>query len=201
MRIGIYGGSFDPIHYGHLWLAEAGRERLHLDKVLFLPAGIPPHKRDRDLSSATIRLEMLRLATAGNESFEIDTFELDRPEVSFTVRTLEYLEKKYRGHDLFLLVGADMLSDLPNWFEASRVCQLATPAAVHRMGEPELDFTPLGKIVDDDRLRKIRESRVEMPGIELSSSTLRSRAHDGWSIRYLVPPAVEQYILLHQLYQ
>ncbi len=201
MRLGIFGGSFDPVHYGHLWLAETVRERCQLDQVLFIPAGIPPHKQEKKLTPAIVRFEMLQLAIAGNERFAIDRFEIDRNEVSYTVQTLRSLQKRYRSATLFLLVGADMLADLPRWREAANVCEMAIPVAVRRLGEPKPDYAPLAELVSPERLQEFERHQVEMPGIELSSSRIRRLAHDGWSIRYQVPAAVEQYIKSNKLYE
>src|SRR3972149_908469 len=115
MRLGVFGGSFDPVHYGHLLLAECCREQCRLDRVWFVPAGIPPHKRDEELSPGTMRAEMLKLAVAGNEHFAVSRFEIDGDEVSYTVDTLRPFHDQEPEAELFLLVGADLLDDLPGW--------------------------------------------------------------------------------------
>lgn len=201
MRLGVFGGSFDPVHFGHLLLAECCREQLRLDKVLFIPAGLPPHKRGRFVTPGRHRLAMLELAIAGEEGFEVCRFEIERQEVSYTVDTLRYLGKEFPAASLFLLVGADMLNDLPNWREAAEVCRLALPVGVHRAGMPPPRFDQLASIVDAERLKAIREAQVEMPLVELSSSDIRARVAAGKSIRFRVPKAVEMYIHQHNLYR
>src|SRR5690606_24290783 len=115
MRLGIYGGSFDPVHYGHLLLAESCRESCRLDRVAFIPAAVSPHKRDVPPSESKHRVEMLRLAIAGNDAFEISTIELDRGGVSYTVETVAAMAELHPGAELFLLMGADSLVDFPTW--------------------------------------------------------------------------------------
>lgn len=201
MRLGVFGGSFDPVHYGHLLLAECCREQLCLDKVLFVPAGLPPHKKDHRLTPAVHRVAMLELALAAEPGFEICRYEVDRAEVSYTVETLRYLKSRFPSAELFLLVGADMLNDLPNWREAGEVCRLATPVGVRRggMAPPSLDH--LRAILDPGRLDELRSLQVDMPQIELSASDIRARVATGRSIRFRVPKAVEMYILSHGLYR
>ena len=201
MRLGIYGGSFDPVHYGHLLLAESAREQCRLDQVWFLPAAVPPHKQQRDLVPAHRRVEMLQLAILGHASFLISTREIDRGGVSFTVDTLAAIQADHPGDELFLLLGADALNDLPGWREPARICSLATPAAVHRPDSAPLDYAALGGIVGPQRLAEIRAAQVEMPLIGYSSTDIRRRAAEGRSIRYRTPRAVEKYIEVHGLYR
>jgi nicotinate-nucleotide adenylyltransferase len=200
MRLGLFGGTFDPVHLGHLLLAECCREQRQLDRVLFLPAGTPPHKRDRELTDAEMRVEMLELALAGRDDFEVSRHEVDRGGVSYTVDTLRRFHEEYPGSELFFLVGADMLRDLPHWREAATVCQLATIVAVCRSGSPALDFSVLRETTSPDRIEAFRRCQVEMPEIEISSSDLRSRIAEGRSIRYRTSRAVEVYIETHGLY-
>jgi nicotinate-nucleotide adenylyltransferase len=201
MRLGIFGGSFNPVHYGHLLLAESCREACALDEVWLVPAAVPPHKQSAELAPGKARLEMLELALAGNEQLRPSPVELDRGGVSYTVETLANIAMEKPGTSLFLLMGADSLEDLPSWREPERICTLATPIVVRRAGSPEPDFTPLGPLVSAERLSEIRRSQVEMPLIELSSTDLRQRAASGQSLRYRTPRAVEKYIETHQLYQ
>ena len=154
MRIGIYGGSFDPVHYGHLLLAEACREQCRLDEVWFLPAAVAPHKRDREPAAAEHRAAMLDLATAGHPAFRVSRYEIDRGGVNYTVETLEHFTAEDASRELFLLVGADMLNDLPNWRRAKDVCRLALPVAVRRAGSPPVDFDCLRPLVSPDRLER-----------------------------------------------
>jgi nicotinate-nucleotide adenylyltransferase len=201
MRLGLYGGSFDPAHYGHLLLAECCREQCRLDTVWFAPAAVPPHKQDRQLSPVADRIEMLKLAIGGHEAFSLYLGEVERGGVSYTVDTLEKLRAEHSGDEWFLPMGADSLADLPNWRKPERICELAIPVVVRRMGSPEPDDTVLGKLMSPERLTIARESRVTMPVIELSASDIRRRIAAGQSIRYRTPRAVEKYIETHGLYR
>jgi nicotinate-nucleotide adenylyltransferase len=201
MRLGLLGGTFDPVHLGHLLLAECCREQLRLDRVLFLPAATPPHKRDRELSPAPQRIEMLELAIAGQERFAVSRLEIDRGGVSYTVDTLRHFGREDPEGDLFLLLGADMLHDLPHWHEAENVCRLAIVAAVRRAGTQDLDLTVLAAVASPQRIELFRRHQVEMPAIGLSSTGIRRRVASGRSIRYQTPRAVEKYIETHGLYR
>jgi nicotinate-nucleotide adenylyltransferase len=201
MRVGIYGGSFDPVHYGHLLLAECCREALRLDEVWLIPAAVPPHKQSRELAPARQRVEMLELALAGHEQIKVSRLEIDRGGVSYTVETLAAVKELQPEATVLLLMGADSLHDLPTWREPARICDLAIPAVVRRGGSPEPDFSVLAPLVSSERLAEIRAAQVEMPLIELSSTELRSRAGEGRSLRFRTPRAVEKYIETHNLYR
>lgn len=206
MRLGILGGSFDPIHYGHLLVAESCREQLRLDQVWFLPAGVPPHKQQLELAPGMARIEMIELAIAGHPAFRVCPHEIDRGGVSYTVETLEHFRKEQPGAEMFLLLGADSLADLPSWREPARVCELATPAVVARGGHvfrdgQSLDLEGLSGVLSAERLAAIRQHVVEMPIIELSSTDIRGRVAQGRSIRYRTPRAVEMFIETHGLYR
>jgi nicotinate-nucleotide adenylyltransferase len=201
MRLGLYGGSFDPVHYGHLLLAECCRERLALDEVWLIPAAVPPHKQARELAPGKHRLEMLELALAGHEQLKASRLELDRAGVSYTLDTLFAVHELVPGASLFLLMGADSLADLPNWREPRRICELSIPAVVCRGGSAEANFEVLRGLVSEERLSAIRSAQVQMPLIELSSTDLRTRAASGRSLRFRTPRAVERYIETHGLYR
>ena len=160
MRLGIYGGSFDPIHYGHLLLAESCREQCRLDQIWFTPAAIPPHKLERQLTSGQHRLEMLKLATSGNEAFRVNDQEIQRGGVSYTVDTLADLQAKDPNRELFFLMGADSLADLHTWKEPKRICELAIPVVVRRSGAAVPDVSVLAEFVSDERLEQIRRCQV-----------------------------------------
>jgi nicotinate-nucleotide adenylyltransferase len=201
MRLGLFGGSFDPVHDGHLMLAECCRQQLRLDVVWFLPAAIPPHKQDRSPTPAENRIEMLELAVAGNETFSVCRYETDRGGVNFTVDTLEHFHAEDPTRELFFLVGADMLNDLRHWRNAPRVCELAVLAVVRRAGVGPLDFESLQDIVSAEQIERMRRHQVEMPEIGISSTETRRRVAAGLSIRYWTPRAVEMYIHTHGLYR
>jgi nicotinate-nucleotide adenylyltransferase len=194
MRLGIFGGTFDPVHYGHLLLAECCREQCELDAVWFLPAAVPPHKKDWKLSPAEDRAAMLELAVAGHDAFDVCKYEIERGGVNYTFETLEHFAKEDAGRELFFLLGADMLRDLPRWREPARIIELALPVAVRRPGAGELDFAALSACASPERIERIRAHQVEMPEIGISGSEIRRRTAEGLSIRYRTPRAVEKYI-------
>jgi nicotinate-nucleotide adenylyltransferase len=200
MRLGIFGGTFDPVHYGHLLLAECCREQCRLDAVWFLPAAVPPHKQRKDLTPAAARLEMLDLAVVANEAFSVCRYEVDRGGLNYTADTLAHFERQDPGRELFFLLGADMLRDLPHWRDPARICKLALPVAVRRSGQGAPDFNVLTGLALPERIEEIRRQQVEMPEIALSGTDLRRRVAAGQSIRYRTPRAVEEYIRTHGLY-
>jgi nicotinate-nucleotide adenylyltransferase len=193
LRLGILGGTFDPVHLGHLILAETAREENSLDRVLFIPTGLPWRKSGRNIAPAEHRLAMLRLAIEGNDSFEISTVEVDRGGPSYTADTLEELGDTYPGADFFFIMGEDSLADLPNWRRPQRIVELATLLVAGRGGaEGPPGSAPPGL-----------EARVEwlrMPLVQISATDIRERVRRGRSVRYFVPAAVEEYIREHGLY-
>lgn len=207
MRLGIFGGSFDPVHYGHLLLAESCREQARLDEVWFLPAAVPPHKQQEAKTPAAARIEMLELAIGGHPAFKVCRFEVERGGVNYTADTLAHLAAENPGAELFFLMGADSLRDLPTWHEPARVCELAIPVVVARSfaGQPdetvEVDYSPLAQLVDERRLEAIRQHQVQMPRIDLSSREIRRRVAAGKTIRYQTPRAVEKYLEAARLYR
>lgn len=201
MRLGLFGGSFDPVHMGHLLLAETCREAASLDRVRFLPASVSPHKVSQDVTSGLHRLQMLRLAVSGHPGFEVSDAEIQRGGVSYTVDTLQNIRNENATAELFFLMGADTLADFPSWRDPARICQLAMPLVVHRTQSPAPNFTPLAALVPTERLSQIRNAQVDMPLIELSSREIRRRVRNGQSIRYRTPRAVEKYIETQGLYR
>lgn len=201
MRLGIFGGSFDPVHYGHLLLAEQCRETCRLDRVLFVPAATPPHKLEGLGATSRQRVEMLKLAIAGYERFEVSTVELDRGGISYTVDTLSNLRDEMPEDELFLLMGAESLAELPTWREPGTICKLATIVVAQRAGAPEVDFGVLNELASPARLNEFRAAQFETPIIELSSTDIRQRVANGASIRYRTTRSVEKYIEANRLYQ
>ncbi len=201
MRLGILGGSFNPVHYGHLLLAECCREQRALDQVWFLPTAVAPHKVHVSPAPAEQRVEMLELAIGGHAAFGVCRHEVDRGGVNYTVDTLAHLAAEDAARELFFLMGADSLADLPNWREPARICQLALPLVVRRGGAPEPDFACLSSVVTPARLDEIRREQVEMPRIDLSASEIRARVAASQSIRFRTPRAVEEYIRAQGLYR
>ena len=201
MRLGLFGGTFDPVHYGHLLLAECCREQCRLEGVRFLPTAVPPHKQDRQPTPAKMRIEMLELAIAGHPAFSVSRYETDRGGVNYTVDTLSRFREEDPQLELFFLLGADMLHDLPQWHQPERICELATVIVVRRSGAGELDFDGLGQVISRQRIDQIRRHQVQMPEIGISGTEIRRRVAAGQSIRYQTPRAVEKYIETHKLYR
>ena len=201
MRIGILGGSFDPVHYGHLLLAECCREDCQLDQVWFVPTAISPHKLLLAPAPAKARIAMLELVAGGSQEFVVCQLEALRGGISYTVDTLEMIAKQQPEADLFFLMGADTLQDLPRWRQPARICQLALPVVIRRGDQAEPDWELMQGFVPQDRLMQARQLQVQMPGVDLSSSEIRRRLAAGLSIRYQTPRAVEKYIQTHGLYR
>lgn len=204
MRIGIFGGSFDPVHLGHLLVAECCREQARLDRVLFMPAAISPHKQDRPPTPAAARLEMLRLATGGHPTFTVSTLEIDRGGVSYTADTLAALTASCPDDRLLLLLGPDALAGLPRWHEPGRVLDGAEIVAVERDGMDDvaaLVATPALAALLGPRAPTVVADRVRMPAVGIRASDLRTAVAAGRSIRYQTPRAVECYIAAHGLYR
>jgi nicotinate-nucleotide adenylyltransferase len=200
MRVGIFGGTFDPVHLGHLILAEQCREQAALDRVVFVPAARPPHKKGHAVTSFSQRLEMLKLAIAGNPAFAIDELENDRPGPSYTVDTLEELHQRFPDDQLVLLIGSDCLRDLVHWRSPARIGELADILVMARPEWPVDDLEEVRTSLHLPPQLKLR-GLANPPYIDLSSNDLRSRAKGGRSLRYLLPRAVECYIETHRLYQ
>jgi nicotinate-nucleotide adenylyltransferase len=199
MRIGIFGGTFDPVHVGHLIIAEQARDQARLDTVWFVPAPQPPHKEVRTRFEQ--RVEMLQLAIAGNPTFRIDELEKERTGKSYTVDTLEELHRRHPADELVLLVGSDTLHDLHEWRNPARILELAALAVMPRPEHPLFGPDKLRQQLGLPAEAQVRLLPVETPIFEISSHDLRSRIAAGHSIRYLVPRAVECYIHEKRLYR
>lgn len=192
MNIGILGGTFNPPHMGHLIVAEHAREKLNLEKIIFVPTAVPPHKQGLDIVEAHHRYEMVQCAIQGNRHFDASDLEIAKGGLSFTVETLQLLRKLRHEDSFHLLIGADNLMEFHTWREPDRILELATVVAMTRPGFSLSKF--------DDRFRN-RIVTCEVPEIAIESRTIRARVGDGKSIRYLVPVAVETYIVQHKLYR
>jgi nicotinate-nucleotide adenylyltransferase len=200
MRIGLFGGSFDPLHLGHLILAEQCREQARLDQVWFVPAATSPLKQHGPVGSNRQRLEMLQIGLAGHDAFRVEDCELERGGISYTVETLKQLQAAHPGNDWFLMIGGDSLADFNRWKEPAEICRLALPLVYQRPGfVASLEI--LRPLVSSERFAAIEQHAVTARQIEISSTDLRRRIATGQSIRYLVPRAVEVYLLNQKLYQ
>jgi nicotinate-nucleotide adenylyltransferase len=201
MRVGVFGGTFDPIHTGHLILAEQCREQGRLDEVWFLPAPHPPQKDVRALTRFEQRVEMLALAVAGNPAFRIDEIEKERAGPSYTVDTFAELRRRHPGHEFCLLVGSDTLNDLPHWREPIRLLELTGLLVMARPNNPVPTAEELRARLRLPEGVPLRLEVVQTPLIDISSRDLRRRAAAGRSLRYFLPRAVECYIRDKHLYR
>ena len=187
-RIGILGGTFNPPHLGHLVLAREVLNKLKLDKVLFIPAYIPPHKKIKD-NNAYLRYRMVLLACKGNSKFEVSKIELERKTISYSVDTLQKLWNRYgKDIELFFIIGSDSLDELENWKDIDKILRLAKLIVVNRPGFPVKRVSS-----------KIKQ--IKIPALDISSSMIRDRMRNSKSIRYLVPELVRKFIIKNKLYK
>lgn len=197
--LGIFGGSFNPIHIGHLLLAEYIREEFKLSKIIFIPVGNPAHKNAGELELAHHRYNMAKLAIADNPFFDISDVELNRTGISYTSVTLEELSKIYPNEELFFICGSDSIIQFPTWHEIGRIFALSNIIVAKR---PNVSQNKLDKMIYE--FRKKYNARIncsEAPHIEISSSEIRGRIKKNLSIRYMVPQAVAEYIESNSLYR
>jgi nicotinate-nucleotide adenylyltransferase len=192
MKVGVFGGTFDPPHIGHLIIAQHVLQEIGLDRIVFVPGATPPHKQDRQISPAEDRLAMLRAATEGNPDFEVSDAEIERGGVSFTVDTLLYMRGTRPGDLLYFLLGMDNLPEFATWKDPDRIVDLARLVVMTRPGfSPEL---PSFVALKSPLLCKV-------PGTGVSSSLVRQMVSGGRSIRYMVPDAVARQIAARRLYR
>ena len=188
MKIGILGGTFNPIHIGHLILAEEAREKLGLDKIIFVPTFLPPHKDNSDIAPAFGRLSMVRLAIKGNKYFLASDIEIKRDGRSFTIDTLNEFKKKYGQDELYFIIGSDLLKYLDEWKDLDEIIKLVKFVVVTRPGYP------LEKIPSYIKTMAIR-------AVDVSAFQIRKCIKENKSFRYLVPEAVYKYIIKKRLYR
>lgn len=196
-RIGLLGGTFDPPHWGHLWLGELARVQLKLEKVLFLPAGEPVHKPNRQITAVSHRLQMVSLAIQDNPHFALDTTDADRPPPHTTVTLLPQLRQAYPNASFWLLVGGDSLRDLPTWAESARLLTMCRLAVLPRPGA-EIDWQQLETAVPGS---KTAVDMLSGPTLSISATAIRAWVGQGHQPNYLLPTAVTAYIEQHQLYR
>lgn len=197
-RLGVFGGTFDPIHYGHLVAAQEVLSELRLDQVLFVPAGWPPHKPHRRLSTIRARVEMVELAISSNPRFVLSRIDIDRPGPSYTVNTLDLLHQQMgMDTELYFIMGLDSLADLPRWHQPDRIIQLAYLVVVDRP-RYDVDMEALTRAVPGIEARLLF---VHIPGMNIASSDLQRRVRENKPIKYQVPEAVEYYIYSNGLYR
>lgn len=197
-RIGVIGGTFDPIHYGHLAAAEEARVKMDLERVLFVVAGVPPHKLDEEITPVEHRLAIVSLAIASNTHFEISRVDVDRPGPSYTVDTISTLQKRWgQDTEICFIMGLDSLVELPTWHQPKRLIQSCRLVAVSRPGV-EIEIAELEASVPGI---SSRVEIIDMPEMDISSTELQQRVRDGLPIKYQVPEEVERYIMEHELYR
>lgn len=187
--IGALGGTFDPPHYGHLALADAAVKELGLDKIIFIPAHIPPHKNHKIISSKNDRLAMLRLAIDGHPGFEISELEFERKGPSYSIDTLSRLKKTFPGDEIYFLLGADNVKEMEGWHRPEQIFDIAIVAAASRPG-----YVPAGKFASLVRY-------FDMTPVDISSTMIRENIKSGKPITGLLPPSVEAYIIEKGLYR
>jgi len=200
-RIGILGGTFNPIHMGHLIMADEVCKRHHLSKVIFIPAYIPPHKYVNDLADASHRYQMVKVAVNENDKFEISDIEIRREGKSYTIDTVQEILHHY-GQDceVFLIIGADSLNEMELWKNIKKLSQLCHFVIVNRPGF-STDATPrLAELIGNKNISDIEKLRIEIEPVGISSTEIRKRLKDGVEIKGLVPDCVEAYIKEHGLY-
>ena len=190
-KLGILGGTFDPIHMGHLVLAEQAREQFQLEQIIFIPSASPPHKTEQELSLAIHRFEMTKLALEGNRYFSVSDIELKRKGLSYTIETLRELKGLYKDSEIYFLTGSDVLEEITTWKDPEEIYKLARIVIAVRPGfdkfDPENHFAKKSVI-------------VRITGVDISSTQIREKVRNGESIKYLVPSKVEEYIKKKNLY-
>lgn len=196
-RLGVIGGTFDPPHYAHLVLAQNGLFQLGLDRVLFVPAGQPPHKPERPLTPDRHRVAMVAAAVAENEAFHLCRIDVERPGPHYTVDMLRHVNARYAGATCYFLMGGDSLAEFDTWRDPAGILAQAYLAVMERPGSQ----TNLSSLAQ--RLARIDERLIwlDAPHLEISGTDLRRRVSEGLPIRYLVPPPVERYVRANSLYE
>lgn len=199
VRIGIIGGTFDPIHIGHLIIAQNAVTQYHLDQILFIPTGHSPHKDDKEIEQSAHRLEMIRLSIKNNPDFYFSAMEINAAHTSYTYLTLQELHRTYPDWELYFIMGADSLDYLDKWMEPAEICRLATLLVAIR---DDLDMNRIkNKAAELKRLYEADIRPIITPNVSVSSHNIRERVAKGEPIRYLVTPEVEEYIAHQCLYQ
>jgi nicotinate-nucleotide adenylyltransferase len=200
-RVLLFGGSFDPIHHGHLIIARAAAEKIGCQQVIFIPAARPPHKRNRRLANGEQRLVMCRAAVTGEPLFAVDDWEMQQSGPSYTLETVRHYRSRQPQAELFWLIGMDSLRELHLWYEIGTLVDLCTVVTALRPGDDDPDWRELAAVLSSEQVDTLRRHVLETPEIAISATDIRQRVRAGLSIRYLVPPAVDEYIASHGLYR
>ena len=200
MKIGIMGGTFNPIHNGHLIIAEQARQEYQLDLVLFIPAGVPPHKQQDSILQSSLRCEMIQCAIESNPNFKLDTREVDSTEISYTYLTLGSLSEQYPDAKLYFIMGEDSIYAVSSWRRPQDIFTLATILVATRNDSSNISRME-SQICKITKQYSCSLELIHSPSVMISSSDIRSRVANNQSIRYLVPDSVAQYINDHDLYK
>lgn len=198
MKIGVIGGTFDPIHNGHLIVAEYARTSLNLDKLIFIPSGIHPFKDNKSITEPKKRVDMISLAIDSNKYFEISPIEIHRKGTTYTIDTIMELKKEYNEDEIYFIIGSDIIFEIEKWKSFEELIQLCKFILLYRPGKEEDHIDK--KIEELYSAYKIQFEKVKSPLIEISSTEIRARVKNKLSIKYLVPESVEEYILKNNLY-
>ncbi len=189
-RLGILGGTFDPIHIGHLQMAQVVCEKMKLDKVIFVPSNLPPHKTAVGLTPADHRLNMVKLAVQDNPFFTVSSCEIEKGGKSYSIDTVQYLSHVFSGGKLFFIIGADAFSTINQWKDIDQIVRIVDFIVVNRPGS----------VKQKKSKSSLRQTQLVMPGLDISSSFVRQRIAQGKNIHYLVPEKVVRYIVKNKLY-
>jgi nicotinate-nucleotide adenylyltransferase len=201
MRIGILGGSFNPIHNGHIMMGKTAREKLALDEVILVPAKHPPHKKDAELAPAEDRLKMAELVAGECDGFAVSDVELRRKEVSYTIHTIKELNRQYGGAEMFFLIGADTIKELPTWKDIDELTDLCQFVTIARKGAAKDDLDCLSGVFNPEKIARMRAFFLEVEPVPVSATEIRRKIARGESIAGLVPEGVERYIAERRLYK
>jgi nicotinate-nucleotide adenylyltransferase len=197
----LFGGSFDPVHHGHLIISRAAAEVIAADRIVLIPSARPPHKPDVRLAPGEHRLAMCRLAVAGDPLFEVSDWELAQPGPSYTLNTVRHFRAAVGANlPLYWLIGMDSLRELHTWYHVAELVEAGTLVTVGRPGHAAPPLTELAERLAPGQIAHLRKHIVETPLIEISATNIRTRVHAGQSVRHLVPEAVREYIFDHRLY-
>jgi nicotinate-nucleotide adenylyltransferase len=199
-RVGLFGGSFNPIHHGHLLVARSLHEHLRLNRTFFLPSRQPPHKSSESLAETGHRIRMTALAVAGEPHWTVDEFDARRNDPCYTIETIEHFQRQLPAAELFWFIGSDSLMDLPSWHRAADLVRSCTIVTAARSGRA-VDPAPLEAAFGPAAARNLIARIVPTPVIDVSSTDIRRRVAEGKSIRNLVPEPVRDYIAAHGLYR
>lgn len=200
-KVGILGGTFDPIHNGHLAIAENARSTIGLDKVLFVPALVPPHKQDKTISAPEHRLKMVELALKDQPFFELSTIEITRGEVSYSIDTIRQLRQESPETEYYFIIGMDTLPEIQTWHMPEQLVRMCEFVVLARPGYDSESITRNDLGLSPEAVRKLKKHIIVTGPVDISATQIRAMASAGGSIKSLVPEAVNDYIFKHRLYK